>query len=166
MILDKFEFRKLDKREFFEASNLVWDVFSEFEAPEYSDEGIKNFKDFIKPDQLYENSKNGFMSFWGCFDNQKLVGIIASRESCHISLLFVKKEYHHKGIARMLFNKLKTEIVSGNLNIEFITVNSSPFAVKIYERFGFTAADKELLQDGLRFTPMKYKLPSIDSEKN
>lgn len=159
MILNKFEFRKLGRREFCEASKLVWNVFSEFEAPEYSDEGILTFKEFINPDKLYENSKNGFMSFWGCFDKQKLIGIIASRESCHISLLFVGKEYHHKGIARELFNNLKAECVKNNPHTEFITVNSSPFAVKIYEQFGFIDTDKELLQDGLRFTPMKYELP-------
>ena len=161
MILNKFEFRKLDKKEFCEVSELVWNVFSEFEAPEYSDEGILNFKEFINPNKLYENSENRFMSFWGCFDKQKLVGIIASRESCHISLLFVKKEYHNKGIARKLFNKLKTEIVKNNSQTEFITVNSSPFAVKIYKRFGFIATDKELIQDGLCFIPMKYALPKF-----
>lgn len=158
MSLDKFQFRKLDKKEFHEASELVWNVFSEFEAPEYSNEGILTFKEFINPNKLYKNSKNGLMSFWGCFDKQKLIGIIASREVYHISLLFVKKEYQHKGIARKLFSKLKIEITENNLNNEFITVNSSPFAVKIYERFGFVSIDKEMLQDGLRFIPMKYVL--------
>lgn len=158
MSLDKFEFRKLYKNEFYEASKLIWNVFSEFEAPEYSNEGIMTFKEFINPDKLYENSKNGFMSFGACFDKEELIGIIASRESYHISLLFVNKEYHHKGIAKKLFNKLKMDIVANNLSIKFITVNSSPFAVKIYERLGFIATDKELIQDGIRFIPMKYVL--------
>ena len=37
------------------------------------------------------------------------------------------------------------------------TVNSSPYAVKIYEHLGFQATDTEQLVDGLRFTPMIYK---------
>lgn len=158
MTSSKFEFRKLNKGEFCEASDLVWSVFSEFEAPEYSEEGIGTFKEFINCNKLYENSENGLMSFWGCFDKQKLIGIIASRGGCHISLLFVKKEYHRRGIARQLFDKLKTEIVKNNTDTEFITVNSSPFAVHIYERLGFVATDKELIQDGIRFIPMKYTL--------
>ena len=158
MISMKFEFRKLNEGEFCEASSLVWNVFSEFEAHEYSNEGIFTFKEFINPDKLYENSEKGFMSFLGGFDQQKLIGVIASRESCHISLLFVKKEYHHKGIARELFNRLKTEVVKNSPNTECITVNSSPFAVQIYKKLGFITTDEELIQDGLRFTPMKYVL--------
>lgn len=69
------------------------------------------------------------MNFWACFDQQRLIGIIASWGYCYISLLFVKKEYHLKGIARELFNKLKTEIIENNPNIKYITVNSFPFAV-------------------------------------
>ena len=158
MIVNKYEFRKLNKGEFCEASDLIWSVFNEFEAPEYSNEGIYTFKEFINADKLYENSEKGFMNFLACFDQRKLVGIIASRESCHISLLFVKKEHHHKGIARELFNKLTAEIVENNPNAKCITVNSSPFAVQIYKKLGFIPTDEEQIQDGLRFTPMKYAL--------
>lgn len=159
MTLATFKFRKLDKRDLFEASNLIWHVFNEFEAPVYCNQGILTFKEFIKPENLYKNNETGSMKFWGCFDEQKLVGIIASRGGCHISLLFVMKEYQHKGIATKLFNELKSEVINSNRNTEFITVNSSPFAVKIYEQLGFIATDKELILDGLRFTPMKYMLP-------
>lgn len=158
MIVNKYEFRKLNKGEFCEASDLIWNVFNEFEAPEYSNEGIDAFKEFIKPERLYENSEKGVMYFYACFYQQKLIGIIASRESCHISLLFVKKEYHLKGIARELFNKLKTNIIKNNPNIKCITVNSSPFAVQIYKKLGFTQSGEEKIEDGLRFTPMKYVL--------
>lgn len=158
MTLTKFQFRKLDKRDFCEASNLVWNVFNEFEVPDYSSQGILTFKEFIKPENLYKNNETGSMNFWGCFDEQKLVGIIALRGDRHISLLFVMKEYQHKGIATKLFNELKSEVITSNPNTEFITVNSSPFAVKVYEQLGFIAINKELIQDGIRFTPMKYML--------
>lgn len=158
MIKNKYEFRKLNKEEFYEASNLIWSVFNEFEAPEYSNEGIDTFKEFINPYSLYENSEKGFMNFHACFDQNKLIGIIASRQSYHISLLFVKKEYHNKGIARELFSKLRTEIVENNPNAKHITVNSSPFAVQIYIKLGFKPTGQEQIKDGLCFIPMKYVL--------
>jgi GNAT superfamily N-acetyltransferase len=158
MTAKRYEFRKLNKVEFCEASDLIWSVFNEFEAPEYLSEGICTFKEFINANRLYENSEKGFMNFVACFDQQKIIGIIASRESCHISLLFVKKEYHHKGIARELFNKLKAEIIENKPDTKCITVNSSPFAVQIYKKLGFIPTDEEQIQDGLRFTPMKYLL--------
>ncbi len=30
-------------------SEMIWVVFSEFEAPDYSDKGIQTFKEFIHP---------------------------------------------------------------------------------------------------------------------
>lgn len=158
MGINKMQYRKLNKEDFKEASKLVWEVFSEFEAPEYSREGILTFKEFIEPNKLYANSLNGYMNFWGCFAEEDIVGVIASRDKSHISLLFVKKEYQHKGIAKELFNKLKTECIKNSPCIESITVNSSPYAVRIYERIGFKATDKEQLQDGIRFTPMKFEI--------
>ncbi|MHC1684163.1 MAG: GNAT family N-acetyltransferase [Clostridiaceae bacterium] len=158
MRLDRFEIMNLDREDFNEASKLILNVFSEFEAPDYLDEGVENFKDFIDSNKLYKNMKSGFMNFWGCFDKGNLIGVIASREVRHVSLLFVKKEYHRMGIARKLFNELKKELIKNNPHIEAITVNSSPFAVKIYERLGFIAIGDEIVKDGLRFTPMKYML--------
>jgi len=37
------------------------------------------------------------ISFWGCKVNNELSGIIATRGSNHICLLFVKKEFHKRG---------------------------------------------------------------------
>jgi len=39
---------------------------------------------------------------------------------------------------------------------EKITVNSSPYAVKIYEKLGFVPDGNEQMVDGIRFTPMTY----------
>lgn len=72
--------------------------------------------------------------------------------------MFVKKEYHHKGIAKELFNRLKIEIIEKNSNTKCITVNSSLFAIQIYKKLGFITTDEELIQDGLRSTPMEYVL--------
>ena len=41
---------------------------------------------------------------------------------------------------------------------DVMTVNSSPFAVEIYQKLGFHALSGEQLADGIRFTPMKYTI--------
>ncbi|MCQ4640814.1 GNAT family N-acetyltransferase [Blautia coccoides] len=41
-------------------------------------------------------------------------------------------------------------------NKEF-TVNSSPYAVPVYHKFGFVDTDCEQLTDGMRYTPMKFR---------
>jgi ribosomal protein S18 acetylase RimI-like enzyme len=94
---------------------------------------------------------------WGCFHNDKIVGMIATKQSNHISLLFVDKEYHRQGIARSLYRKL-IDYYAKNDDCSEISVNSSLYAVKAYERLGFVATDTEQQKNGIRFVPMKHKL--------
>ena len=44
------------------------------------------------------------MEFFGAFLNNKLVGVISTRDKCHISLLFVNEEFHKQGIGKNLIN--------------------------------------------------------------
>lgn len=138
-----------------EALSLVWEVFSEFEAPDYSPYGIQSFKDFISYDSILELYENKQMKFWGTFKGQELVGLIATRGFHHISLLFVKKSYHRQGIAKNLFQTVR-HILEQTPDIDSITVNASPYAVVVYKQLGFFALSSEQVIDGIRFTPMKY----------
>jgi ribosomal protein S18 acetylase RimI-like enzyme len=135
---------------------LVWNVFEEFEAYQYSTEGLSEFKKFIENysliKQLLENSE---MKIWGCFYNDKIIGMIATKQTNHISLLFVDKKYHKQGIARSLYRKL-VEYYSKDGSCSEITVNSSLYAVEIYKRLGFVATDTEQQKNGIRFVPMKH----------
>ena len=136
------------------ALSLVWEVFEEFESPEYAHEGVAEFKKFIEFNSIMEMYAKGQIKFWGCFDNDNLTGVIAMLNENHISLLFVKKEYHRKGIAKALVNLIK-DTCKGQ-NIRNITVNSSPYALEIYRRMGFENTDNEKVLNGIRFIPMIY----------
>ena len=138
------------------AMELVWQVFSEFEAPEYSDEGVARFRAFIiEYDSIAAKMKSGEMQLWGAFEDIRIIGVIAIKPPLHISLLFVDKQYHRRGIARnLLYTILRDEtVVRGN---ECVTVRSSPYAVDIYRRLGFVPTDMEQTLNGLRFTPMVF----------
>ena len=148
---------KLKKENIKNALDLVWTVFQEFEAPDYSTEGIEEFRKFISYNSIIEKFDRGELYFEGCIDNDDLTGVIATREVNHICMLFVKKEYHRQGIARNLFQTVK-EICKRQGNISRITVNSSPYAVEVYHRLGFVDMDKEQTVNGIRFTPMAYLL--------
>lgn len=151
------EIIKLEKNYIRNALELVWTVFQEFEAPDYSKQGIEEFRKFISYNSIIEKFDKGEMCFWGCVDNDNLTGVIARRGVNHICMLFVNKEYHRQGIARSLFEIVEKVCKSQN-NINKITVNSSPYAIEIYHRLGFLDTDKEQTVDGIRFTPMAYLL--------
>ena len=83
---------------------------------------------------------------------EKIVGVIGYRDNSHINLLFVLEEYQHNGIAKALYNLVIDNCK--NVDIKKVTVNSSPYAHKVYLKFGFIDANKMQGVDGIKFYPM------------
>jgi len=151
------EIKRLYKSDIKNALDLVWSVFREFEAPDYSAQGIQEFKDFIELNTIYEKVNRNEIAFWGCYNGDTLVGVIAVLGKGHISLFFVQKEYHRQGIARRLFQTILSTFTKDD-STKRITVNSSPYATEVYHQLGFTDTDKEKTVNGIRFTPMEYRI--------
>jgi GNAT superfamily N-acetyltransferase len=147
---------KLQNRDIGKALELVWNVFQEFVAPDYSEEGTATFKKFIEYDSIIQKLDIGEMQIWGCFNNHDLVGVIATLKINHISMLFTKKEYHRQGIAKKLFQKVVHSCMLWDKK-SIITVNSSPYAVEAYRHLGFKDTNIEQTLNGIRFTPMEYR---------
>ena len=140
---------KLENNEKPAALDLVWEVFMQFEAPEYIQEGIDTFKDFIND----KNSTDSLLMY-GAFENNGIIEVIAMRcGKSHIPLFFVKDKYQKQGVGRKLFNTVLKKCDS-----DYMTVNSSPYAVDFYHNLGFKDESPEQLADGIRFTPMILKL--------
>lgn len=140
-----------------ESLDLVWRVFLEFEAPDYSEQGVATFHEFIEYDAMAKRMQDGEISLWYALEGEAVVGVVAVRPQVgqadsqthpHISLLFVEKTHHKKGIARRL-------VETATRGHTTVTVNSSPYAVEIYKRLGFMPTACEQLQSGIRYTPMK-----------
>ena len=138
--------KKITKKDIPEALELVWKVFLEFEAPDYSKEGVAEFRSTLDNQEFVKNLK-----FYGAFEGNEMVGIIAMRKPQHISLFFVKGNRHRKGIGRKLFERMKKDY-----EIQEFMVNSSPYAVEAYHHLGFTDMDTEQMTNGIRYVPMKY----------
>lgn len=136
--------KELRREEITLALNLVWKVFLEYEAPDYTQEGIDEFYKSIH-DERYLS----MLSVYGAFSGEELVGVIATRNSGkHIALFFVDGRYHRQGIGKQLFQTVRTDKM---------TVNSSPFALPVYKKLGFEAVAAEQTVNGLRFTPMELR---------
>lgn len=141
--------REMNKNEIDVVRKLVLDTFIEFEAPDYSEEGIQSFKDFIFDDEKFLNLKINVIEI-----DDKIVSMIAIRNRTHIALLFTNKDFHKKGLARKLFNDFKSSLKDGDK----ITVNSSPYAVEVYKKLGFKIVEPEQTVDGIRFTKMMMEI--------
>ena len=97
------EIRKIEnKLEIQKALELIWETFLRFEAPDYSEEGIKSFKDFIDDEAMVNT-----LEFFGAYENGELRGVIATNENRkHICCFFVKAEFHRQGTGRKLWEYL------------------------------------------------------------
>ena len=151
--------KEVDKNDLKEALDLVNEVFTEFVAVDYSEQGNKTFDDYlkIKYDEMSSDIETGHKKLWGYYQNDEIIGVIATRDISHIALMFVDKRHHRKGIARQLLNTVLAEI-KDNANITQMTVNSSPYAVEAYERLGFAKTDEQQEKDGIIYVPMARSL--------
>ncbi|URN82829.1 GNAT family N-acetyltransferase [Acetobacterium wieringae] len=150
--------KKIDNTDLEVAVNLANQVFHEFIAEGYSEEGRQTFTNYLdfKLEEMTEDLESGHKILWGFYEEGRIVGVIGTRDELHISLMFVDKDYHHRGIARALFDTVLAELKSQHPGDPFVlTVNSSPYAVAVYHRFGFVDIAGEQENNGIRFVPMK-----------
>lgn len=92
-------------------------------------------------------------------DDGGLAGVVAIRENRHLYHLFVAPDGHRRGLARRLWTEAMDAALQAGNPGEF-TVNSTPYAVPVYERFGFVATGPRVETNGIAFVPMRLVLDS------
>ena len=156
--MENIVIRKITADEVTDAMNLALEVFMEFEAPVYPPEGVETFRrDIVENPEYLEKARQGACPIYGAFDGNKMVGLIGMRsDRRHINLVFTRKEYHRRGIARAVFRYLLEDVRKENPSLEELTLNSSPYGLPFYLAVGFVPLTHEQEINGIRFTPMKY----------
>lgn len=130
-----------------EVIQLIKQAFLEFVAPDYDESGINNFFKFAEDEDLLKQ-----LVLYAALHNDKITGILAVDDKLnHICLFFVDKDFQNTGIGTALFKKFLNESTP-----KVVTVNSSPFAIKVYEKLGFTATGIRQVSDGIVYIPMRY----------
>lgn len=152
--MSDFEIFRAKEDEWEDAMALAYRTFLKFEGDVYTSEGVNNFVDFISDQRLFLMFKEGEYHLWVARDlNGSMIGIGSLRSGNHISLLFVDEKWHKKGVGRALVSEMEKYVVS--LSRNYITVNSSPYAVDFYHRIGFADLGEEQLNSGMYITPMR-----------
>lgn len=147
--------KEIDALDLERALELVNRVFSEFVAVDYSEQGRATFENYLKHknEEVANDLKTGHKKMWAYYRGDDIIGVISTRTVSHISLMFVDKNYHKQGIARELFNTVLEDLKNAG-NLTQITVNSSPYAVHVYEHLGFVKTGEQQENDGIIFIPM------------
>lgn len=87
------------------------------------------------------------------FVDGELAGVVSVRDNSHLFHLYVAERFHRRGIARALWQAARDDAQARG-NPGRFTVKSSPYAVGVYERFGFKATGPRAEQGGLAYVPM------------
>jgi len=151
-------FREMAAGDEMAVSTLIEDVFDEFIAPDYGPGGVEEFKRHIVPEDLLQRHVRGDSHIIVAEEDGELVGVIDVRDGCHIRLFFVRKDHQGGGIGRKLFDLSRQRCRQEDPALEEITVNASPYAIPIYESLGFFVAQPERFRNGIRHTPMSYRI--------
>ncbi len=135
-------------------SALAREVFSEFVAPLYSEEGREEFTRFSEPRNLLSERHEVLVAEDAA--RHELAGMLMLRDLGHIAMLFVKKPFHRQGIGKQLIEQ--AEHLCRTRSVHELTVNAAPNSVAVYHAYGFKAVDREREVHGVRFTPMEKPL--------
>lgn len=84
----------------------------------------------------------------------QLVGVLGIRDGQHLLHLFVAGSFQRRGIARALWSRARSDLLAGTGGVTLV-VNSSVYAVPVYERFGFKAKGPPVQGAGVTYVPMQ-----------
>jgi GNAT superfamily N-acetyltransferase len=95
-----------------------------------------------------------FLYFVGEVD-QQLAGLVALRAHRHLYHLFVGPAWQGRGLSRQLWQHALQVALAVNQHQD-VTVNATPYAVPVYERFGFQPTGPRVKTKGIAFVPMAW----------
>lgn len=124
---------------------------------EASGAGAEDFLASLSPDAIAGYVTSPRFHYLVAYRGEQLAGILAMRDVSHLFHLFVAPQMHRSGVAGSLWQAAsQAAIASGE--VRAFTVNSSPFATVVYERFGFQAIGPRAQTKGIAYVPMRLAL--------
>ena len=117
-----------------------------------SGRGAERFLEGITPQAIAGYVASPSYYYLVAVSGPEVVGAVALRDGRHLFHLFVAPNRQRQGIARALWS---AAMKGAAPDLEALTVNSSPNAVVVYEKFGFTPTGSRTEMHGIAFIPMK-----------
>ncbi|MEW8406009.1 MAG: GNAT family N-acetyltransferase [Candidatus Thiodiazotropha taylori] len=135
--------------------NLVTQVFNEFVASDYGQDGIEEFFRFANPEAMKERMQsNGFVIV--AVENDTIVGMLEFFPPDIVALLFVT--VRHRGIAKELLAQSIDKARTSSPSLSKLIAHSSPYAQPIYQNMGFHNTGNETTENGITYIPMELSL--------
>lgn len=116
--------------------------------------GAEAFLQTLSPEAIAGYVQAEDMAYTTAWDGESLAGVVALRDRSHVFHLFVAPAYQRQGVAHALWRHAMAEARAMGHHGGF-TVNATPYALPVYERFGFVATGPEVHARGIAYVPMR-----------
>jgi ribosomal protein S18 acetylase RimI-like enzyme len=120
-------------------------------------EGAEPFFASLSPAAIEDNIRDPRFAYYVGRAGGRLAGVVAVRDHDHLFHLFVASELQGRGVGRRLWERARADSEAAGERSRF-TVNSTPGAVEVYERFGFRVAGERVETSGIAYVPMRLDL--------
>ncbi len=144
-----------------ETPGLIIHMINELIAHDYLEDGVWGCLKRLQTNQLVDNSLIHHFVLTAEIEGE-IVGTVEIRNTNHISVFCVEKEFRRRGIGRELLRIAVEICVKNTPNLSKITVNSLPNTVHIYARLGFLPNIPEGMQGDIPYTPMLLDLTKVN----
>jgi GNAT superfamily N-acetyltransferase len=116
--------------------------------------GAEAFLQTLSPEAIAGYVLSDGMAYSTAWYGEALAGVVALRDKSHVFHLFVAPEYQRQGVARVLWRHAMTEARTAGHHGGF-TVNATPYALPVYQRFGFVETGPKVQTRGIAYVPMR-----------
>ncbi len=118
--------------------------------------GAEDFLKTISTDSVTGYLTDPRFAYFKAEQDGTLAGVVALRDASHLYHLFVDPSFQRQGLSRQLWEHARAAV--RDTNPGYFTVNSTPYAQPIYERFGFVATGPRVETKGIAFVPMRLNI--------
>lgn len=148
-----YEIRWARENEWAPAMNMIWRTFLQYDGKDYTQEGIRNFFDFITDEELHTAFLRGEYQMMVALEKGRIIGVGSLRNRNHLSLLFVDGAYHRMGVGSTILIRL-CNYLEQEMGERYMSLKAAPYAVEFYRKQGFRIVRPEEEYSGIRVTSM------------
>ncbi|GHS94603.1 hypothetical protein AGMMS50276_07630 [Synergistales bacterium] len=155
----KIAISPLDENDIEDFSRLAIEVVDECLKAGYSEDIYKYVVDYASPESVAERRHASC-----CFvakHKGEVVSVLEIVRGHVVSLFFVKKQFHNKGIGKALMNYSVDYFTSMEINVREYRVQASTYAENIYKSLGFEKLSDVQDRDGVKYIPMALQIKRV-----
>lgn len=135
--------------------DLVRQVFDACVAPDYGEDGVREFYRFAEPGAMRARIEaGGFVLV--AVDADHPLGMLEFAPPGRIAMMFVRQR--GRGIGKALLARALDRVRAANPGLPTLTVHAAPSAEPIYRKLGFRPVGAATTRNGITYRPMELSL--------